>query len=135
MLTTKLTNPEIMAVISKCGHGDKILITDGNYPLDSKTGNAKKVYLSLTKDCPTATQVLDALLSVEKFEKAEVMAPDDGTEPSIFKEFREMLPGCEFENHSRYEFYDACARDDVKLAILSGESRIYANILLTVGVV
>ena len=50
MLTTKLTNPEIMAVISKCGHGDKILITDGNYPLDSKTGNAKKVYLSLTKD-------------------------------------------------------------------------------------
>lgn len=24
MLTTKLINPEIMAVFAKCGHGDKI---------------------------------------------------------------------------------------------------------------
>lgn len=134
MLKTKLINPDIMREIVKCGHGDKILITDGNYPLESKTGNAVKLYPVLTKDCPTATQVLDAILSVINVEAAEVMAPDDGTVPEIFAEFSEMLPGIEFKKHSRYGFYDAASDEDVRIAILSGESRIYANILLTVGI-
>jgi len=134
MLTTKLINPEIMAVLAKCGHGDKILISDGNYPLDSKSGDAKKVYLALEKDCPTATQVLEVLKSVVNFEKAELMMPDSDTEPEIFGEFRKLLPEAEFETLGRYEYYDACCESQVKLAILSGESRIFANILLTVGV-
>jgi len=134
MLTTKLINPEIMAVLAKCGHGDKILISDGNYPLDSKSGDAKKVYLALEKDCPTATQVLEVLKSVVNFEKAELMIPDSDAEPEIFGEFRKLLPEAEFATLCRYEYYDACCEEQVKLAILSGESRTYANILLTVGV-
>lgn len=134
MLTTKLINPEIMAVLSKCGHGDKILISDGNYPLDSKSGNATKVYLALEKDCPTATNVLEVLKSVVNFEKAELMQPDIDLEPEIFDEFRKLLPDAKFEKLGRYDYYDACCEPQVKLAILSGESRIFANILLTIGV-
>ena len=134
MLTTKLINPEIMAVLAKCGHGDKILISDANYPVDSKSGNAKKVYLALEKDCPTATQVLAVLKSVVNFEKAELMMPDTDKEPEIFEEFRNLLPEAEFATLGRYEYYDACCESCVKLAIHSGESRIFANILLTVGV-
>ena len=134
MLTTKLINPEIMAVLAKCGHGDKILISDANYPLDSKSGNAEKVYLALEKDCPTATQVVEVLKSVVNFEKAELMMPEDGQEPEIFAEFRKKLPEAEFATLGRYDYYDACCENQVKLAILSGESRIYANILLTIGV-
>ena len=33
MLKNACINPEIMKAISLCGHGDKILIADGNYPL------------------------------------------------------------------------------------------------------
>lgn len=134
MLTTKLINPEIMTILAKCGHGDKILISDGNYPLDSKSGNAKKVYLALEKDCLTATKVLEVLKSVVNFEKAELMMPDSDTEPEIFEEFRKLLPKTEFATLGRYEYYDACCESQVKLAILSGESRTYANILLTIGV-
>lgn len=134
MLKTKLINPDIIREISKCGHGDKILITDANYPLDSKTGNAVKLYPVLKRDCPTATDVLEALLSVINIEAAEVMAPEDGTEPEIFKEFRDLLPGVELKKHSRYGFYDAASEDCVRVAILSGESRIYANVLVTVGI-
>lgn len=135
MLTTPLINPEILEAVSYCGHGDKILISDGNYPIASKSGNAKVIYVALTKDCPTATRVLDALQSVIKFEKAELMSPDDDTEPEIFSEFKAMLPDAAFETHTRFAFYDACCEDNVKVAIFSGESRVYANILLTVGVV
>ena len=134
MLTTKLVNPEIINVLAKCGHGDKILISDANYPLDLKSGNAKKVYLALEKDCPKATNVLEVLKCVVNFEKAELMMPDTDKEPEIFVKFRKLLPETEFDTLGRYEFYDACCEEEVKLAILSGEGRTFANILLTIGV-
>ena len=134
MLTGKCIHPEIMRYLSLCGHGDKILIADGNYPLASKTGDAPKVYLGLTPGLPTVTDVLAALQSVANFEKAEVMDPADGTEPPIFDEFRALLPGVPVSKLDRWAYYDACFQDGVRLAISTGEQRVYANILLTVGV-
>lgn len=134
MLTTNLIHPQIMAALAKCGHGSKILIADGNYPLAEKTGNAEKVFLGLTRGKPMVTEVLDALLSVINVEKAEVMLPDDGSEPEIFAEFRQQLDGMELTGLGRWEFYDACmAENAIVLAISTGEQRVYANILLTVG--
>ncbi|MCR5289163.1 MAG: RbsD/FucU family protein [Treponema sp.] len=148
MFTCDCINPEIMKVLALCGHGSKVLIADGNYPLAEKTGDAAKVYLGLTKDIPTVTDVLKALKSVINIEKAEVMIPGtfntkvDGTkkvedyiqkkdEPGIFDEFR-TITGLDMYAYGRYEFYDA-ACDKVCLAISTGESRTFANILLTVG--
>ena len=65
---------------------------------------------------------------------AQVMQPADGSEPPIFAEFRERLPGLRLETLDRYAFYDACCEPDVRLAISTGEQRVFANILLTVGV-
>ena len=134
MLTTGLINPDLIKAIALCGHGDKILISDGNYPLDSKCGNAKKIYLALSRNCPSVTKVLEVLQSVVKFEKAELMSPGDCAQPEIFGEFQKMIPNAKFEMHDRFSFYGACCNPDVKVAILSGESRTFANILLTVGV-
>ena len=134
MLTGKCIHPELIRVLSLCGHGDKVLIADGNYPLASKTGDAEKVYLGVTPGLPTVTDVLAALQSVINIEKAEVMDPADGTTPEIFGEFQTMLGGMELHKLGRYEFYDACCQDGVRLAISTGEQRVYANILLTVGV-
>ena len=92
MLTGKLIHPEIMRVLSLCGHGDKILIADGNYPLASKTGESEKVYLGLTPGLPTVTDVLEALLGAGNVEKREVIQPEDGSTPEIFDEFKKLLP-------------------------------------------
>ena len=43
MLKSGCTHPGIMSALSLCGHGDKILIADGNYPLNAKSGDAAKV--------------------------------------------------------------------------------------------
>lgn len=134
MLKGKLIHPDIMAALALCGHGDKILIADGNYPLDSKTENAALVYLGLMPGTPTVPQVLEAIQSVINVEKAEVMNPDDGTTPEIFGTFRDMLEGMELDMLGRYEFYDACCEKCVRLAISTGEKRTYANLLITVGV-
>lgn len=134
MLKGKLIHPEIMAALALCGHGDKVLIADGNYPLDAKSGTAEKVYLGLTPGLPTVTDVLAALQSAAEIEKAEVMEPGDGSEPEIFGEFREMLGGMELQKLGRWEFYDACCVPAVRLAVSTGEKRTFANILLTIGV-
>lgn len=134
MLKGKLIHPDVIAALALCGHGDKVLIADGNYPLDAKSGDAEKVYLGVTPGLPTVTDVLAALQSVVEIEKAEVMEPGDGSTPEIFGEFTEMLGGMELGRIGRYEFYDECCKEGVRLAISTGEKRTFANILLTIGV-
>lgn len=134
MLTSKCINPELMRVLGYLGHGDKILIADGNYPLASKSGDAEKVYLGLMPGLPTTTDVLVALQSVINIEKAEVMDPADGTEPEIFGEFKNLLGGMELDKLGRFAFYEACGRETLRLAISTGEKRVFANLLITVGV-
>ena len=134
MLKTELIHPQIQAALALCGHGSKILIADGNYPLNEKTGRANKVYLGLTRGVPTVTQVLEAVLSAVNVEKAEVMVPSEGPEPEIFEEFRQLLDGMELFGLERYDFYKTCMEENsIVLAISTGEQRVFANILLTIG--
>ena len=93
MLKNGCIHPQIMQALSLCGHGDRILIADGNYPLAQRSGDAQKVYLGLTAGQPTVTDVLKALQSEINIEAVTVMDPVDGTEPPIFDEFRALLPG------------------------------------------
>ena len=129
----KLINPCILAAVSRLGHGDRILIADGNYPLASKTADAEKIWVSLCPGLPTVTDVLEALESVINIEEATVMEPSEGPEPEIFKEFGSMLPGLELSRLGRYEFYDECGKPSLRLAIATGEQRTFANLLITVA--
>ena len=129
----KLINPCILAAVSRLGHGDKILIADGNYPLASKTADAEKIWVSLSPGLPTVTDVLDALQSIINVEAAAVMQPSAGPDPEIFAEFADMLPGIELSRLGRYEFYDECGLPSLRLAIATGEKRTFANLLITVG--
>lgn len=133
MLTGKCIHPELMAAVALLGHGDKVLIADGNYPLASKTGEAKKIWLGLRPGLPSVTDVLEALQSVIHIESAQVMDPGDGSVPAIFGEFEEMLGGMELEKLGRYPFYDVCGEKTLRLAISTGEQRTFANLLITVG--
>lgn len=134
MLTGKCINPEIMKAVSLLGHGDRILIADGNYPLESKTGEAKKLWIGLCPGMPTVTDVLDVLQSVITVEAAYVMQTESGDEPEVFGEFRQMLKDVELEALCRFDFYEECGKSSLRFAISTGEKRTFSNILLTVGV-
>ena len=136
MLTYRLLQPEILQALAEAGHGSRVLIADGNYPLATATAaQARRVYLNLAPDLVRVTDVLSVLGEAIVIEAAHVMVPDAGDEPPIFGEFRALLPGLELSPLGRFEFYDAARRPDLALAIATGERRIYANILLTIGVV
>ncbi len=136
MLKQRLTHPDILDSLAAAGHGAKVLIADGNYPASTQLGeNAELVYLNLTPGTPTVTEVLDVLLTAIPVEDAAVMVPSEGPEPDIFAEFRKRLPDIELTGLDRYEFYEDAISPDTCLTIITGEQRLYANLLLTIGVV
>lgn len=136
MLRTRLLHPGILQALGEAGHGAQVLIADGNYPLRTRSNEAAhRVYLNLAPGLVSVTDVLRALVDVIPIEAAHVMTPDHGEEPAIFTDFRELLAGIELERLGRFPFYDAARGPDVALAIATGEQRLYANLLLTIGVV
>jgi L-fucose mutarotase len=136
MLKTRLLHPGILEALGEAGHGAQVLIGDGNYPLLTRSyKRAHRVYLNLAPDLLRVTDVLEVISGAIPIEAAHVMIPDTGEEPPIFEEFRKHLPGLKLTPLARFDFYDAARGPDLALAIATGERRIYANLLLTIGVV
>jgi L-fucose mutarotase len=142
MLKSQLLHPQILHALARSGHGSKILISDGNYPHWTKHGpHAEVVYLNLAPGQLLVADVLKALITAIPIEKAEVMdfartGPNSlSADPPIWNEFRQLLPGLELEKIERFSFYEAAGKPDVCLTVATGDQRIYANLLLTIGVV
>ncbi|HUQ78538.1 MAG TPA: RbsD/FucU family protein [Patescibacteria group bacterium] len=136
MLKTRLLHPGILGALGEAGHGAQVLIADGNYPLLTRSsGHARRVYLNLAPGLVTVTDVLAVLVGAIPIEAAHVMVPDSGEEPAIFHDFRRLLPDIPLQALARVPFYETARGPDLALAIATGEQRIYANLLLTIGVV
>ena len=136
MLKTALLHPEILHALGSAGHGSRVLISDGNYPHTTGSySGAAKVFLNLAPGLLTATDVLRVVAQAIPIEAAHVMATADGSEPPIWNEFREILPHNPLELIERFAFYETASQSNVALVIATGEQRIYANVLLTIGVV
>ena len=136
MINAKLIHPQILAALGRAGHGATILIPDGHYPVSTGANPAaERVYLNLAPGLVSVTAVLEAILSVTPVEAAHVMARDDGDEPSIYAEFRQLLGAeTELQPLERFAFYDKANEADCCLVVATGELRVFANILLTIGV-
>jgi len=146
MLKSRLLHPQITAALARAGHSSKVLISDGNFPHWTRKGpNAEVAYLNLAPGLPTVTDVLDVLLTAIPVEAAEVMdyartGPYGLSEdPAIWNEFRTSFKSANLDlsltTVERFAFYDLAQSPDVCLTIATGEQRIYANLLLTIGVV
>ena len=136
MLTGKLLHPEILRVLASSGHFSQVLIADGNYPFASRSGpKATTVYLNLTPGIPKATDVLEALLGTIPIQDAAVMQTSNSEAAPIHDEFARMLPGVDIKQLERYAFYDTACSPLTSLVIATAETRRFANLLLTIGVV
>lgn len=144
MLRTPLQHPEILAALARAGHGSKVLITDGHFPASTTLGpNARLVHLNLAPGSLGVTTILEVLAQTVALEKAEVMAAlRKGPyalkgEPPIWHSFRKALAPAgikQLVELERNAFYTAACQPEVALVIQSGETAIYANLLLTLGV-
>ena len=132
----KIILPELLKILCEMGHGDELVIADGNFP--SASMGQRVVYLSGNG----AAEVLDAvltLLPLDTYAKPLYLmevVKDDNVETPIWEEYKSITKkytDAEFEHLERFAFYERA-----KLAyavIATGESALYANILLKKGVV
>lgn len=140
MLYGPMTHPQLLGALGRAGHSSKILITDGNYP--AATGapaSAERVYLNLAPGLLTVSDILEVLKRTIPIEQAGIMIPDAAAAEApvtipAHGEYRAALPGVEFVEIPRWDFYDAAKSDDVSVVVVSADQRLYANLLLTVGV-
>jgi L-fucose mutarotase len=146
MLKFRLLHPEILEVLACAGHSSKILIADGNYPFATQLGrNARLISLNLSPGLVNTTQVLEAIVSAVPIEEATVMAPVASgpyalkTDPAVWSDFERILKASgsdvTLKRLERFAFFDAAKDDNVALTIATGEQRLYANLLLQIGVV
>ena len=137
----RILSPELLKVLAEMGHGDEIVIADGNFPAESMGKDA----IVIRADGHGVPEILDAVLQmipldqyVEQPAALMEVVPGDPCIPVIWDDFRRLLekngedPSA-IEMMERYSFYE---RAQKAYAIVStGETAIYANILLKKGVV
>ena len=147
MLKTKLLHPEILGGLASAGHLAKILISDGNYPSSTKPNpRAKIVWANFTPGVVDACTILRLVCDLVPIETVEVMAPAKtgqyamAHDPPIWKKYREILRRQSdfrgtFIELQKPQFNVQAQSEDLGLIIATAETQIYANILITIGVV
>jgi L-fucose mutarotase len=132
-------SPELMLMLMEMGHGDELVIADGNFPAES---HARRI---VRADGLAALPLFEAILQflpIDRFvtESAIVMHPVDpeDPEPRIWAGFRMVLRNAEDREIpltavSREDFYER-AREAYGI-VATGETELYANIIIKKGVV
>ncbi|RMB61860.1 RbsD/FucU family protein [Tessaracoccus antarcticus] len=138
MIHGPMIHPPLLRALAGAGHGAKILIADSNYPHETWANpRSTVVFLNLAPGLVNAMDVLEVLKKTIPLEAAAVMLPaeEDGhIDVPIHDEFRAALPDIEVTGIRRWDFYPEAGSNDVAVVIATGEARIYANLLLTIGV-
>ena len=135
MLRFGLIHPPLLAALAAAGHGGRVLIADANYSHSSNVNPAAAlIHLNLRPGLVTVDQVLEPVLAAVPVEDATVMRPHDGSTPEAFGRYSELLgPDIELRPLARLDFYAECREPDLAVCVATGDQRLYANILLTIG--
>lgn len=137
-----ILSPELLKVLCEMGHGDRLVIGDGNFPAESMGKNA----IVIRCDGHGVPEILEAVLKVfplDTYEEKPVglmeVVPGDPVETPIWNVYQEMIAkydgrGAETIQYiERFEFYRQAK--ECYAIIATGESALYANIILQKGVV
>ena len=135
-----LLSPELLKVLMEMGHGDTLVIGDGNFPHASIAGDSPLIRL----DGHGCAEVLDAILTLfplDTYVDAPVslmqVVPGDNVETPIWDEFAKIIekhqPGTKIRHVERFSFYDEAKK--CYAVISTGETALYANVILQKGVV
>ena len=137
-----ILSPEVLKVLCEMGHGDRIVLADGNFPTESVGKHA----IVIRCDGHGVPELLDAILTlfpldtyVEKPVTLMAVVPGDKVETPIWDTYREIIGnhdprgGETVCNIDRFDFYKEAS--SAYAVIATGEKALYANVMLQKGVV
>ena len=135
MIQADIIHPDLLQALAQCGHKANILIADANYSfLTNTSAQARIIWLNFSPGLIGSVIILEKILQYINVEKATLMNSPADFDNTIEREYRSLLAATiEFEHVERNEFYLQAKTSDTILVIASGETRRFANILLTVA--
>ena len=141
------SSPDLLKVLCEMGHTDELTIGDGNFP-----GHSMGVDV-IRMDGHGIPEILDAILQVfplDTYPDREgnplppcvlmSVEPGDDAKTPIWDTYKQIVAkhdprGAEcFEEINKWKFYDR-TRANSRVVIMTGETAVYANIILRKGVV
>ncbi|MDE6319487.1 MAG: fucose isomerase [Lachnospiraceae bacterium] len=138
----KILSPELLKVLCEMGHSDRLVIADGNFPVESVGKDAVVIRMDGHGTC----EILEAILQVFPLDTyvehpmnlMQVM-PGDPVETPIWERYEEIVKKADDRGEAvigqieRFSFYEEARK--AYAIIATGEGALYANIMLQKGVV
>lgn len=133
----KSISPTLLKILMEMGHGDEIVIADGNFPAASHT---QRLVTATGLDVPPLLDDILTLFPLDTYvtHPVTLMATvaDDPT-PTIWDTYHHIIqthaPHTQVATIDRFAFYERAKK--AYAIIATTEAALYANIILTKGVV
>ena len=133
-----ILSPELLKILMEMGHGDELVIADGNFPAASSAQRLVRA------DGHGVPEILDAILKLYPLDTyvdapvslMEVVAGDTVPTPAIWGTYKEIVSkhsDAKIEHLERFEFYEKAKT--AYAIVATGESAIYANVIIKKGIV
>ena len=137
-----ILSPELLKVLCEMGHSDTIVIADGNFPAETMGKNS----IVIRADGHGAPEILEAILKVfpldtyvENPVSLMQVVPGDTVKTPIWDVYKKIVSAEDdrgdrlFAEVERFEFYERAKK--AYAIIATGETALYANMILQKGVV
>ena len=133
----KIISPELLKILCEMGHGDEIVIADGNFPAETCGQRVVRA------DGHGGEDILDAVLSLIPLdtyaqENLLLMQTTNGDPtPTMWDKYfaiaKKHDDNLRAGNLERFEFYERAKK--AYAVIATGEGAIYANVIIKKGVI
>ena len=135
-----IIGPDLLKVLCEMGHGDTIVIADGNFPAASIAGDA----ILIRMDGHGVPEILEAILKlvpldqyVDKPVTLMELCKGDNSDIYIWDKYKKIVNEAESRGEAligtleRFAFYDEAEK--AYAVIATSETSQYANVILTQG--
>ena len=133
-----ILSPELLKVLMEMGHGDELVLADGNFPVFA---HPEKVVRLDGHGIPEIIEAILTFLPLDPYVKYPVILmevlPDDPYVPVIWDSYRKIVaahePKAKEEAINKQAFYARSAK--AYALVTTSEKALYANIILKKGVI
>jgi Fucose dissimilation pathway protein FucU len=134
-----ILSPELLKILMEMGHGDELVIADGNFPAASI---ARRLIRSDGNMIPGLLEAILKFFPLDPYVDHPValmqVVPGDPYKPTIWKTYKAIIQKSDNKSKSiemieRFAFYERAQK--AYAVIATSETAQYANVILKKGVV
>lgn len=133
-----ILTPDLLKIMMEMGHGDELVLADGNYPC---CGQPQRVVRCDGHGIPDLLEAVLRFIPLDTYAANPVVLmevlPGDPYVPTIWDEYRKIIAKHETNEAreiaiNKFAFYERAAKAYALVA--TGETALYANVILKKGV-